>query len=350
MDKFPNINNVSGSVPLPKVEERLEISRNAAREDFKDSEIPPTAEETQVIDEVSHGLKIMLEYIYKIPCKEILKEKIHIVREGTLSDKYGRGLYQSPSGDIYLEPMISCQSKIVFAKVLAHELVHYLSFSSVKAKEQGGRVRTAPHIDGLGILKFEETGVKEYFGILDEAATSYISNKFLNLELNRVRNHPEEKAVYTDECLAVDAVRGWLHSLPDSVGLDKTEWDKYYIISIPFAEEIAGVIRSDISTEEKIEFYRKKIGSLSPKDKWNYYLERTREIEVVNREIREMFAKEDPNPSIIGQKTMEFIEKVAMLKLTGSGFLDIVRFIERRLGRGAFKNLAEKFGRFEPKK
>jgi hypothetical protein len=40
-----------------------------------------------------------------------------------------------------------------------------------------------PHIHGLGILKYDETGVMDYFNVVDEAATSYISNKFLNLEL-----------------------------------------------------------------------------------------------------------------------------------------------------------------------
>ena len=178
MEKFPNIDKVSGHVSLPKVEEQLENNRREALEDFKDSEIIPTEEELRIIDSVSCGLRVMFEHVYKIPYKHILKEKIHIVKEGTLIDKYGRGMHQSPSGDIYLEPLISSGSKIVFAKVLAHELVHYLSFHSVKTTEKDGKVKVGPHIGGLGILKYEEAGVREYFSVVDEAATSYISNKF----------------------------------------------------------------------------------------------------------------------------------------------------------------------------
>ena len=153
--------------------------------------------------------------------------------------------------------------------------------------------------------------------------------------------------VYTDECLAVDVVREWLHSLPDSVDVERNEWDKYYIVSIPFTEEMAEMIKSSASDEEKVIFYKERIANLPKKEKFEFYLERTREIEEVYKEISAMFALEESNPSIVKQKTMEFIEKVALLKLTGKGLLDVVRFIERRLGQGSFKELAEKFGKFK---
>jgi hypothetical protein len=341
MEKFPNINKVDGSVPLVDVENQLENDRKNAHESYEDSEIKATEEELQVIDAVSLGLKVMFEYVYKIDCKEILKDRIHIVKEGTLSHKYGRGMYSLPSGDIYLEPLTN--SKIVFAKTLAHELVHYLSFNSVKVHKKDEKVYVIPHTDGLSIIRYDDDGIKAFFNIIDEALTSYISNEFLKLELNLIRSHPNEKLVYSNERLAVDTIRKWLHGLPDSVDLDKKEWDKYYIVSIPSAEEVAEVINSNVSAEEKIEFYKKKVADITEEEKSEYYLERTGELEDMLTEINSMFAAKDPGRIIDWDETLDFVNKIISLKLTGKGFLDIVRLIESKLGSGSFKKLAEKF-------
>jgi hypothetical protein len=347
MDKFPNINRVDGDVPLDKVEDRILENQKLARKDFYGAEITPTAVESQIIDDVSIGLEVMFKNVYHVDFKPILKERIHIVKEGTLRDKHGRGMHQSPSGDIYLEPLAVHGSKIVFAKVLAHELVHYLSFNTVQATEKSGEIRVRPHVGGLGILKYEEHGVRDYFDILDEAATSYLSSEFLRMELNHVRKNLDKKQAYTDECMAVDIVRDWLHDLPDSVGVDKTEWDKDYIISIPFAEEMAVVIKSGMTEEEKLNVYVRKIFRLSPQEKSEFYLERVREIESVYQEISAMFSREETEPEKVKRKVIELIRQLAMLKLTGQGFRGIVRQVEKILGVGSFKKLAEKFSKFE---
>jgi|GEM_PF-4913746 len=347
LDKFPNINKVEGSVPLNKTEERLNENRKLGLEDYADCEILPTTEENQVIDMVVLGLKVMFEYVYKIECKDIQKEKIHIVKGNTLGE-YGRGIHRAPVGDIYVESAESCGSKIVFAKVLSHELIHYLSYNSVKSSTKDGEVDVSPHIGGLSILKYDKTGIRDYFHEVDEALTMYISSKFMRLELNRIRNKEEvEKGIYGDECLANDVIRDWLHGLPDSFGINKTEWDAYYIVSIPFAEQIAKVIKSYVSVEEKVNFYREKIGYISIEDRREFYLERTDEMSDVYTEISAMLAPEESDPETLKKKSLEFIDKLVMLKLTGKGFWDVVRFVEKRLGPGSFKEFAVNFGRFE---
>lgn len=347
MKEFPDINKVEGSVPLPEVEEKLKDIRQKNLEDFKDIEIIPTKEELQIIDAIVFGLQVMFKYVYDIDCKQILKEKIHIVKEGTLGE-YRSGMHRLPSGDIYLEPLISCGSKIVFAHTLAHELVHYLSFFSIKTSKKEGKVKITPHVSGLGILKFDEVGSIEYFDILDEALTMYISNEFLRLELDRSKREKGRKTIYANECLAVDTILEWVHHLPNSIDIDKTEWDHGYV-SIPFAEEIAKVIESNISTEEKVKFYKEKIGEFHKANNRDYNLERMWEFNDVTNKIGEMFSSEESDPDVVKEKTFEFINKLVSLKLTGQGFLDTVRFVEKRLGRGSFKKLAEHLGTFQTK-
>ncbi len=76
-----------------------------------------------------------------------------------------------------MEPLSVHGSKIVFAKVLAHELIHYLSFISVRASENDDQtIKARTHINGLDILKYEDEGVRVYFNVVDEALTMYISN------------------------------------------------------------------------------------------------------------------------------------------------------------------------------
>ncbi len=75
MEKYPNINKVEGSVPLSKVEEKLDQGRKEARGEFELTEIAPTDDELRIIDTVSSGLRVMFERVYKIDCKEILKNK-----------------------------------------------------------------------------------------------------------------------------------------------------------------------------------------------------------------------------------------------------------------------------------
>jgi hypothetical protein len=345
MDKFPNINKVEGSVPLSKVEEKLDDNRKEARADFENVEIAPTEDELQVIDTVSVGLRIMLEQVYKIHCKEILKDRIHIVKEGTLNKKYGRGMNQTPFGDIYLEPLSSHGSKIIFARTLTHELIHYLSFTSIKTSEKNAEVKSEPHIHGLSILKYEEAGVRDYFKVVDEAITSYLSTKFLRLGLDYAQNHPEENIAYTEECLAVDVIKEWLQGLPDSTNINKREW--YNTESIPRAEEMARLIKSEASLEEKIKFYKEKIAALPQNKKDDFYMERTGEFGEMYTEISAMIATKESDPVVIKKETIAFINKIALLKLNGHNFLDVVRFIEKMLGPGSFKKLAEKFSKFE---
>ncbi len=109
---------------------------------------------------------------------------------------------------------------------------------------------------------------------------------------------------------------------------------------------MAQLIRSNSTEEEKIKFYKENIAKLPQKEKFEFYL-RADEFEKIYNEISAMISIKESDQVIVKNETMAFINKIVLLKLTGNNFLDIVRFIEKRLGRGSFKKLAEKFGKFE---
>lgn len=332
-ESFPHINDLKGNLNPKDAEDRLKSYEATNLEKIREIEQDPLPEEEEIIQLIIYGLRIMLKNVYHIEPKPVSRERIHVVHPGSLRENYGGGVINSLTGQICVESIEGVfGSKVAFAKALAHELVHYLSYISLRPDpDQNDKAELHRH--GLSVVRFTDNEVQDLFHKIDEAMTMYIAHDFCRMEFDRSQETP-----YAVELQAVKEIKDWLHSLPETTPIDRYKWDKLYILSIPYAEEMSAILNSDVNEEEKLEFYKNKIDCV-PDDQVGYlWMERIDEFNKLMEEIESISPSEQDDQFISG-----LFKDLIRLKFTGEGYVAIARLIERRLGRGSFIKLAERF-------
>jgi hypothetical protein len=335
MKGFEHINEFKESKP-GLAEKMLKEEAALKIEEISKIEQEATEEEKNIINDVFRCLPWFLERFYGIKeLKHLDQNKIHVVKKGSVKD-YGSAVINVVTGDICLEGVSARYGSIIsFTHSLVHELLHYLSFHEIVAENED---MLLPKRSGLGFILTKNNERVRLFKEVDEAIVALVTNHFCQVELDTDNGH----GIWKEEVMAMKFLKSWVASLTHDRQIDVKKWSGSHLISIPFAIEISKIIESSIPEAEKIKYFNNKMSLVSEEDLENYFFrERGREINKITEDLERMFADEIKVGDY--KNSADFIVQLVKLMLTGDGYKELIKMINSKMDRGAFKKLKEKY-------
>jgi hypothetical protein len=195
-----------------------------------------------------------------------------------------------------------------------------------------------PKRSGLGFILTKNNERVRLFKEVDEAIVALVTNHFCQVELDTDNGH----GIWKEEVMAMKFLKSWVASLTHDRQIDVKKWSGSHLISIPFAIEISKIIESSIPEAEKIKYFNNKMSLVSEEDLENYFFrERGREINKITEDLERMFADEIKVGDY--KNSADFIVQLVKLMLTGDGYKELIKMINSKMDRGAFKKLKEKY-------
>lgn len=304
-------------------------------EDLQKYELEKTEQDVEIIEETTAVVDQMIKRWDGDP-KPLPIDKIHILKPSSIKEiskgALGGGMHQPLGSNIGVEKK---PSSLEFANTVAHELFHAKSYKVARIGESPEDIR----LYRSGISMFdrktaEESGKeKEYFGILEEAIVAESTKKFFE--------KISERPVFKKEAKALETIAGWIvgglrqSGYPDEEFLENLKGELKYV---PNVQEIVKKTLAYSKDEKKRAAYAAGWFNALMKDKkvesWERYYERKELYKLMD----EIVAKSG------GQFTSRNAVFDELAKANYSGkYFRIARIIEGILGKGSFRQLAEKF-------
>ncbi len=310
-------------------EERKEVLGHLEREaqtpstDYASYEVEPTERDEQVIAWVEPLVDNMVRQYGGDP-KQMMREKIHILRHGSTEEITGfplRAAQHELREEIVIDRM---QSDISFAAGLAHELFHRKSYKTVQIKEGESRKKLEPYRSGIAVTARQWGNTTRYLGELHEAIVQKLEKQLL---ANEILTNP----LFEEEYKATEEVKQWARNYLQARGKEKTLRSVERIAAIPDADEILAVLHGKGADDEKWSYVDKNLSALS---KQGELVEMGRS-ELVQKldKFTEDILKANPDRFSTREDVFDFLAKA---NFTGS-LMPFGRLVERTFGKGSFR-------------
>ncbi len=328
-----NKNIVGGKSEQEKKQAHEKLQQELEENSYKDTkpyEIEPSKKDRQIIDFAINAVDKIIASYGGTP-KSFLPEKIFILKEGAVSEitdgKLREGFHSLLKQRIVVE---RGESDVHFATTVVHELLHLKSF------------KAAQIIDGeiepyrAGITVFDRSAENEYFAKIEEAIVSEVTRQFYTNEICR-------NSLFKSEVEKTEKIKVWIKKDLQLSGMDETKQQRIMeeIFFIPDADDILEFLNGEVDSDDP-EMY--KIGYVNGAfrvlmENGDVKLsERYVERKALYDLLDEIVEKSDGE--IKNRK--EIFDEFAKANFSGK-LLPLARIIENTLGKGSFREIAEKF-------
>ncbi|MSU54813.1 MAG: hypothetical protein EXS48_03225 [Candidatus Staskawiczbacteria bacterium] len=304
-------------------------------------ELEKTAEDLEIIEATDIIVnKILRKYGGKP--KSLPLDHIYIVKPGDVlkitKGKLDMGIHMPIDLKIVVEKE---KSKLLFASTVAHELFHLKSYKSARIWKSGED--THLYRSGLSMIgqkdKNQESGKgKDYFGMLEEAIVAECTKKFLD--------ETSENDLFKEEQEAIAKFKEWVMAYYRSTGVSE-ENIKVFDEELKYISNPQKRVQEVMASSED-EKYRQAYaaGMFRRLDEGGKTegMERYKERKMLYNLMDKIITKSDGKFKDREQIFTEF----AKANFSGK-YLPLARTIERILGKGSFREIAEEFSN-EPRK
>ncbi|MCL5733849.1 MAG: hypothetical protein M1334_04345 [Patescibacteria group bacterium] len=277
---------------------------------------------------------------YGCDSKKIPLDHIYILKPGSVAtitgNELSEGIHRPIGINIGVEKK---ESKFLFAATIAHELFHAKSPKTIRIE----KTPTGEHEIHLYRSGIEMVGKKDedkkpgkekaYFTILEEAIVAECTKKFLN-EISKV-------GPYREDAKAVEKLKNWLIDYRKEQGVsdENLRFIKDELRYIDNPQERVKKIMKFYDDKESRQAYAAGMITRLIKEKEIEIVERYKERKMLYNLLDKIVEKSN------GQfKNREAIfSEFAKANFTGN-YLSIAPIVENALGKGSFRELANKFG------
>lgn len=324
-----------------KTEETITENRKLQERDLAEFEISKTEADRTIINQVEEAVDAEVRRYGGYPSR-IPPDRVHLVRPGSLrslqSGRFGGGFAALVEEYAVVE---RSPSDSAFAAHLAHELFHIKSPKVVKPLDTGDKPRL--HRSGLVTTEVKNTEIvpgyeRKHFAELEEAIVAEATDRVFHELITTNESVATETALF-------ERITPWLRKLwaktERPVGEGEEMIKAFRAIPAKDAKEILTVLEGDELTEDgKLIFLYDKLRKIRDAGA-AYEAERTYERAKLDRLIDDLVVRY--NEQVTHDQIMaKFLEA----NFTGN-YLGIARMIERVMGKGAFRRVAEDFGGFQ---
>jgi len=315
--------------------EELQNSFDKKSEDFTEHEIEKTPEDRELIKKTESIVDRMVTQYGGEP-KNLPIDHIYILKPGsvdTITEGEHAGALTQPHGlKIGIEQK---ESKFLFASGVAHELFHLKSYKSARLGNSPENIHL--YRNGLQMYERKDPNVevgeeKEYFSKLEEAIVAECVRKFLN-ELGKDEEFQEETE-------ALNRLRNWIVEYHRSAGVEEKKM-KIWEEEIKYIADPIGKVKDVLAysdDEQERQAYSAGLFQRAYEKGEVEELERYVYREELYNLLDELVEKSDGK----FKSREEVFEKFANANFSGH-YLPLARMVEGILGKGTFRELAERF-------
>jgi hypothetical protein len=332
--------------------ERKDLAENKLRElqmqeseTLKEKALEPTPLEKELLNDALRGTRdIALQH--GGVGRELPNNSAFVVQPELMEQAYGNrkliGIYNYYYNKLLVQ---RTGSNLEFANFATHELFHFQGFRSFRPH---GEDNTRVYRGGISIYENvpvdTEKKAEVYFDELDEAIVAVLTKRLMQEEIK----HNEK---LKEEMEAVEEIKEWcLRTIPViNPSADRNELNNDFKELYGFRnwELILKIIRENTQYEkdspQDIHYRIGKIAGLmgkNPGEKLNF-----NEIAVYSEysEYRKRFSDVIEELAEKTEKTNEEIQDMFLKAYFSGRLLDLARFVDGALGKGAFRKIAEGF-------
>lgn len=328
--QFKNI--VGGKSELEKIKAREELQKSLEETSYKDTnpyEIEPSEKDKKIINFITDSVsKILLSY--GVEPTSLPSGKICVVGENSVSkitdDRLREGFHSMLKQRVVVE---RAKSDTQFALCLAHELLHLKSYKSAQII----RGEVEPYRSGL-IIFDRDSSETEYFSELEEAIVAEVTRQ---LYVNEMKKN----SLFKSEIEKTEKIKFWIRKTMEMAKIDEIKQQRILdeVYTIPDADEILEFVENDNEHDEeyKTGFVFGRFQRLA-KEEGVIISERYSERKKFNGLLDELIKKSNGKFKNKNELFVEFAKANFSGKL-----LSLARIVESTLGKGSFRELAEKF-------
>jgi hypothetical protein len=336
---------------LEKYTEWLNESDDDIRDEFKSLEIQKSPEGVNLIKETEEAVDAMVKEWGGDP-KPTPVDKVHIVQKDAVFEiskgAFSTGYHSQETQKIIVEQGLS---KIAFLQTLAHEFFHKKSYKDAQVYDRRrtmgdhlyGRRGTKAYRSGLNMVdrKNPKAQIGEediYFHEIEEAIVASSTHKFMEKYLS---NDPR----YAEAFVNAKKVKDWLSKVPemfpkeaaaDSAMQKKIDNLKYFLaLEGDGARELVEVLEGSRDNDYKWGFTVGRLKLLYEKGLL-VYADRIEEVENLEKLCGEIVAKSEGK-----FKTNDEVFDLFARANYGGNMLTLGKTIEKTLGKGSFRRVAE---------
>jgi hypothetical protein len=306
-------------------------------EDFKKFEIPKNLETEELIKKVEEHVDRMVSG-YGVTPKPFPRDRIFILKPGSVPEisdgKLERAMFRSLGGVIGVEEN---RSRFSLAGGMAHELLHFKSNKSVqtgKKTEDVHLYRSGLSMVDRKVFGSEDGKVTEYFDSLEEAVVAECNRRLME-DLG-------QDDFFREEYLANQEFKSMVAAYFRRIGLDEDkarEFERdFFCINKPEAR--LKDVKQRYDNEDSRESYAAGMFQGLYENGMVEFFERCKFRKRLYELIDRLFEKTQGE---YGGKDQIF-EVIARANFTGN-YLPFARLVEKALGKGSFRKLAEDFSR-----
>jgi hypothetical protein len=305
-------------------------------------ELPKTQREVEIIQGTEDRVMHMAQAYSGSP-KPMPLEKVHIIAQDKGKEvsrmRFIKGWHSPISQFIVVERQ---SSELRFTEILAHELFHQAGYKSAQIYEK----RRWPNLlekkksvnlkrSGLAMLGLDPEASPddsvEYFNALEEGIVGAMTDRFVEQE----RSNPQYAKAFED----MDKIKEWIEAFsekfPQRKNTDVLLQVSHYFRAIDRGESILNVLQGERSDNDKLKDLRKAliervksgelISSSSPEEQ-----------KILDNLFEELISKG------VYENREEAFDAFATANFNGN-LLPLGKQIDGVLGRGAFREIAERF-------
>lgn len=316
--------------------EKLQQWFETKSESLSEYELNKSEQDVKIIKEITAVVDKMVGEWEGDP-KPLPIEKVHILEPGSIKEiskgKISGGIHQPLGLDIGIE---KSQSLLETASAISHELFHAKSYKAARVGKTAEDVRL--YRSGISMIDRKTDVVsgeeKEYFGILEEAIVAESTKRLLD--------QIKEKPIFKKEAEALDRMRDWITKYLRKTGVPEKKL-RLLESELKYIPDIGNIVQRVLTysnEEEKRAAYAagtfQRLVEEKKVESWERYEERSALNNLMDKIIsksRGRFENRD-----------EVFEEFAKANYSGKYFR-IARIIESALGKGSFRELAEKFSK-----
>lgn len=301
---------------------------------LKPFEVPPTEREKEIIENAESGVDEILKK-YGIDIDPRTKGRVRLLkpeRAYVVTGNWSKNAFHSIMGQyVGVERL---PSDLELSVKLAHELFHLKAYKSARINKEGETQIYRAGIAMFGIGKGgDKKKVDKFFGELGEAIVAELNRRFY-------QEYIRDNHFYAEEVKAVDIIKRWALKSLELRGMPIDERGRALItelITVPNAKEIAAVLESKKPEEFKFNFIDDILLGFSLEKKlitFERYYERKKFSELLDEIMEKSGGKFKDKEELFGE--------FARANFNGH-YLKIAKIIEKNLGKGAFRRIAEEF-------
>lgn len=257
-------------------------------------------------------------------------KKIFIVHEGMVYEltngKVRNGFYNAPTQSAFVD---RSNSFAITLRGVVHECLHLTSLQVAKIYKDGTH---KPHRSGIELNRIKNDVQTDFFSVAQEAIIATLTHRYFN---EVIKHNP----VFAEQVEKTEIVKRWLLTQTSN---EKTKEIIDNILIIPDAEEWC--VKIEDPNEDKsqlfdsfVDLYNTKLQYL---DLERERLDERKKFDSILNEIIER-----SNGKI--QSKDKLFDHFACAHFTGN-LIPLARIIEDALGKGSFREIAEKLGKSKP--